>query len=686
LKEELENSMYMRKHKMIAAFTRIQICKTVEQVSSAGKLSCSHFAGRVYKNKFVSGFTLVELMVASALMLIILSAIIPQFRAIRSSWAATQKSSEIIQNEIVLEEHLKRNLATASQITAISADNVSNGFINFTDNLGISKTYSVNNGYIVFGDTGSGEQLAGPVTKFQISGYTLTDFDKPTTDVNNIRFVKIETSLTNSDSPAVTKNFMTKIFIQAGRSYAFGQDVIDVMINPARPNTSYDFIDGSQGCDAVMEITRNSYQALLCFKDIVGDANWQIPQNTKISEAKLKLWYVNNNAGSSISIYRMNTDWNETSTWNSIGRGIDPGDNCDSESAITFNPGNNVPSSLEIDVTDIVQGWINGEYPNYGFGFVNSKNNNMQFAASENTTGTNAFTPKLIIKSQHSDNNPKVAVKNTVNYGNSTGMFDSYNSSNGFYGGSNHTSNAVVTSNAIGYGIITLYSGGTIYGDAYIGVDGNPSTGFSTWGSQITGTRGMLDSPINFPNPSAPIDPPFNGMNEGDFPPNDWTGGERIISSNHYYNSLSIYSSYITVNGNVTVLLNGDLNIGSGRSIRISPGSSLNLYVRGNCNIGGELNSYNEKLPSNLRIYMIGNNKSFSNWGSGSVYAMIDNPNGPVTFWGSGEFFGRIKAASLAGSSRIHIDLDSQFESGGGTSGNKTWAFGGLNNLQQITP
>jgi prepilin-type N-terminal cleavage/methylation domain-containing protein len=633
------------------------------------------------------GFTIVELMVVMVLLLIIMAAMVPQMRAIRSSWATTQKSSELIQNALVLEEHLNRNLAAAKQILAVSSGDIDSGFITFTDNLGVSKTYSVANGYIAFGDTANPQTLAGPVTKFKISCYSLNDFDTPATDINSIRFVKIETDLTNSESSGTSRNIVTQIYIQTGRPSASGQDVIDVMVHPNNRNTAYDFIAGDYGCDAVMEISRNSYQAMLCFKDIVGDANGQIPKGTEISEATLKLWYVNHNGNNNIHIYRMNVDWSETSTWNSIGGGIRPGINCDSASALDINPGNGVPTSLEIDVTDIVKGWVNGEYLNYGFGFINDRSNNLQFAATENTTGTNAHTPKLIVKTQTPDSRPKVAVKNYVDYGGSNAFFDSYNSGSGYYSHSNVSQNAVVTANATGYSIITLYSGGTIYGDAYIGPGGNISNGFSTWGSTITGTRGTLDQPIDFPNPTAPTGSPFNSASEGDFPTNDWTGGERVISSNHRYNSISLWSSYITIKGDVTLLLDGDLNIGSGRSIRIASGSSLNLYVKGNCGIGGSLNAYSECLPSNLRIYMLGSNKSFSTWGNGDICALIDNPNGPVSFWGWGDFFGRIKCKSLSGSSPIHVDLDSEFENGGGTAGeNKTWTFSGGNSYQGIAP
>lgn len=630
------------------------------------------------KVKFKTAFTLVELMVAAALLLVIMAAIVPQFRAVRNSWARTQDSVEKIQNGLVLDEHINRNLTTASELIAVSNWDAANGFITFTDNLGAAQKYMVSDGYVVYGPVGNEAQLAGPVSKFQVSCYSLDDFENPTTDVNTIRLVKVETEISGGGLQAESKKITSEIFIHTNKSTAANQKVIDVILNPDEPDTSFDYKAGSQGCNAVIEIAKNSTQGLLCFKDIVGSAEWQVPQGAEITEAKLELWYANHNGNNNIYIYRMNVPWTETSTWDSIGGGIISGSNCDSASAITTKLGNSAPMTVEIDVTDIVRGWINGDYANYGLGFVNSKNNNLQFAAAENTTGTGAHTPRLVISYHATDNNPKIALKNTLDYGGSNADFDSYNSGAGFYGGSNVSHNAVVASNAIGSNIITLYSGGTIFGDAYIGPGGNPAVGFSTWGSTITGEKGTLDELIDMPNPIEPTGLPFDGSHEGDFPPHDWTGGERIIDSDHYFNNISIWSSYITVNGNVKVLLNRDLNVGFGRSIRISPGSSLDLYVKGNCDIGGDLNSYHERLPSNLRIYMLGNNKSFNTWGSGNVYALLDSPNCNVSLWGSGQFYGRMKAKNLSGGCKVHVDLDSNFEGSGGPGGqSQTWTFGG---------
>ncbi|MDD5011093.1 MAG: DNRLRE domain-containing protein [Phycisphaerae bacterium] len=634
--------------------------------------------------------TLVELIIAMTIMVIIMAAIAPQFRAIRKSWATSEASSNLIQNSRVLQEHITRNLSTAKEIVSVSADSVNLGFIIFKDANDINKRYMVSGGYVLFGTLGSEEQLAGPISKFQVSSFSLDDFDTATTDANNIRLVEVETIFTHDTG--TDRTFISEVFIKTGAKSVSDQNVIDIMVKSGEPDTYFDYQAGASGCDAVINIDNwenpSVIHGLLCFKDIVGDANWQIPENTEITEAKLELWYVNHNDNANVYFYRMNVPWTETSTWNSIGGGVNPGVNCDSASAITANLGNSVPATVEIDVTEIVRGWINGDYENYGFGITNSSNNTIQFAAAENTTGTGAHhTPRLIISYQVIDNDPKIAVKTTVGYGGSSGIFDSYSSSAGFYGGANVSQNAVVTSNAIGSSIIQLWSGGILYGDAYIGPGGNPSVGITHWGATITGEKGTLDEPIDFPNPTAPTGPPFSGSHSGNFPTDDWLGGERIIDSDRYYNNISLWSSYITINGDITILLNGDLNVGSGRSIRISPGSSLNLYVRGNCNLGGDLNAHNERLPSNLRIYMLGNNKTFSTWGNGSVYTLLDNPNGAVSLWGSGQFYGRMKAKTLSGGCRVHVDLDSSFEGGGGGGGqSQTWSFGGEILQQEILP
>ncbi|MDD5134254.1 MAG: DNRLRE domain-containing protein [Phycisphaerae bacterium] len=355
------------------------------------------------KNK--TGFSLVELLLAFAIVAIVFAAVVPQFRAIRNSWDGTEAAAAIVQNGRVLTEHITRNLSSAKRITRVSTSGDINGYIEFQDNNDITKSYMFSSGYVVFGNLGSEEQLAGPVDSFQIACYSLSDLANPTTDVNTIRLVQFATNFSNDSALGNDRIFRSEVFIQTNTQAAALQSVIDITVESRNADDVFDYIQDSGY--KVIEVDNwqggsGEINGLLCFNDIVGDANGQVPQDTVISRATIKLWCVNHNNNNDVYFYRMDVPWTETSTWNSIGGGVNPYVNCDAASAVTANFGNSAPSEIELDVTDIVQGWINGDYPNYGFGIVNSSNNNLQFASAEDTSGGSAHTPILEVGYQSS--------------------------------------------------------------------------------------------------------------------------------------------------------------------------------------------------------------------------------------------------------------------------------------------
>jgi len=160
------------------------------------------------------GFSLVELIIAMAIMVIIMAAIMPQFRAIQNSWASSEASANMIQNGRVLEEHIIRNLSAAKEITSVSPSGTITGFIIFKDAADIQKRYMVSGGYVVFGALGSEEQLAGPVSRFKISCYSLDDFNTATIDANTIRLVEIETDFTNSNPLGTDRTFISSVYLR----------------------------------------------------------------------------------------------------------------------------------------------------------------------------------------------------------------------------------------------------------------------------------------------------------------------------------------------------------------------------------------------------------------------------------------------------------------------------------------
>ena len=63
------------------------------------------------------GLTLLEMIIALAIIAVVFAAILPQFSNIRNSWDSKRVNAEIIQNGRVLTEYLNRYLAKAVQIT-----------------------------------------------------------------------------------------------------------------------------------------------------------------------------------------------------------------------------------------------------------------------------------------------------------------------------------------------------------------------------------------------------------------------------------------------------------------------------------------------------------------------------------------------------------------------------------------
>ncbi len=152
-----------------------------------------------------------------AIIAIVFTAILPQFRAIQKSWDSKQNSAEILQNGRVLIDHLNRNLSKAVKITAVSDSSQINGYIEFQDNDVNNVRYDVNStsDYVEFGPIGSLSDLAGPVSKLQFTCYDGNDFDTAITDVNFIRFVKVQTTLTNPAAIGRNRIFTTTMYLRA---------------------------------------------------------------------------------------------------------------------------------------------------------------------------------------------------------------------------------------------------------------------------------------------------------------------------------------------------------------------------------------------------------------------------------------------------------------------------------------
>ncbi len=111
---------------------------------------------------------------------------------------------------------------------------------------------------------------------------------------------------------------------------------------------------------------------LLRFDDIIGDGPGQIPVGSTVLSAELILDTINPGDGG--SFHRMLIDWDESSTWNSLGNGVQA-DNLEALAEFNAQAGTpeltpNVEQQFSFfDVTTDVQAWVDGQ-DNFGFVFL----------------------------------------------------------------------------------------------------------------------------------------------------------------------------------------------------------------------------------------------------------------------------------------------------------------------------
>ena len=161
------------------------------------------------------GLTILEMVIAMAIISVIFAVVLPQFKNIKKSWDSKQANAEILQNGRVLTECLNRYLATANRIRAISDPSETNGYIEFTGNDDTTYRCQISaSNYIEFGPVGDLSEMAGPVSALQFSCYSLNDLDTTTTGVGSIRFVQVDATFTNSNPEGNDRDFSTKVYLR----------------------------------------------------------------------------------------------------------------------------------------------------------------------------------------------------------------------------------------------------------------------------------------------------------------------------------------------------------------------------------------------------------------------------------------------------------------------------------------
>lgn len=159
--------------------------------------------------------TLVEILVALAIIVVVLAVVVPQIRSIQNSWASKRANAEVIQNARALVDHITLNLMQAARIIRVSGPGETAGYIEFRDNDNVAMRYDVgSNDYVRFGPVANLSELAGSVSRLQFTCYDPCDFDTPITDPNSTRVVKVQATFSNPNLLSQDRQFTARVYLR----------------------------------------------------------------------------------------------------------------------------------------------------------------------------------------------------------------------------------------------------------------------------------------------------------------------------------------------------------------------------------------------------------------------------------------------------------------------------------------
>ena len=257
---------------------------------------------------------------------------------------------------------------------------------------------------------------------------------------------------------------------------------------------------------------------------------------------------------------------------------------------------------------------------------------------------------------------PGIAISESITLSGPAAFIDSYNSTVRAYSPLQDRGDAIVTVNSDAANCLTLFDHAAINGNAYVGPDANIKRSIRLSNkSEITGIQASLQEKTLLPSISMPNVAPFSEKSIGDLLMDE--DGQWIIDTNIHLDNLTITdNAVLSIEGTIVIVLDGDLSIGENARLDITSGSTLDLYIKGNCAIGGRANAFAGD-PQGLYVFMAGDGKLFEMSGNAAVFSILQNLKGDVIIDSETQFFGRIKANRLQSTGGIHIDLDSDFPS-----------------------
>jgi len=226
---------------------------------------------------------------------------------------------------------------------------------------------------------------------------------------------------------------------------------------------------------------------------------------------------------------------------------------------------------------------------------------------------------------------------------------DSYNSSVLPWTGEGNLQNGDVGTNSL-YADDLDIGNGSIYGDAIVGAGGDPDTVISSGPKGIiTGSETVLSEPF----PMSSVTDPGHETSVGIL------SSTQTISVDTRVDSISLASkTTITISGDVTLYVDGDIHISGQAVIVIPAGSSLTIYASGRIHMAGQGIVNGNARPENLIIYGTDDCSNVHFSGQADLYGAIYAPKADCDSSGQADIFGSIigNTVDISGQGSIHYD------------------------------
>jgi len=218
--------------------------------------------------------------------------------------------------------------------------------------------------------------------------------------------------------------------------------------------------------------------------------------------------------------------------------------------------------------------------------------------------------------------------------------------------------NLKIGTNSIESDSIDLKNGVYINGDVVVGPGGIPDVVISDAGATITGDIYVTSEAYELPDVTVPEylqDMPSGGTISGNTTINVSAKYDRINLSN---------SKIITIDGDVTLYITGDVTLKNSAELRIvdedtNPDASLTLYLGGDVEVknSGTINNITEDSRK-LKMYGLNECQNIDLKNSCDFYGAIYAPNADVVMMNSADAYGSVVSKSFEQKNSASFNYD----------------------------